>query len=195
MTVDPAVLEELNRLRGKVPELSGSVLATTDGLVVAHDAQGIEPDGLAALAAAHLALARRFAHAVNHGQLRESVVECDRGYITTYTAGPNALLTLVTSGDANLAMVHLEAPGDPHPDRPADAAGKAHTHGNAPHERPPPPGGGVSRTVPGPPVGAPAPSRTTHASMPGKRPPRRSRSTPQASRETGSAAGGPPSHR
>jgi predicted regulator of Ras-like GTPase activity (Roadblock/LC7/MglB family) len=78
-------------------------------MVVAHDAHGIEPDSLAALAAAHLALARRFAHAVNHGELRESVVECDGGYITSYTAGPNALLTVVTSGDANLAMVHLEA--------------------------------------------------------------------------------------
>jgi predicted regulator of Ras-like GTPase activity (Roadblock/LC7/MglB family) len=109
MTVDPAVLEELDRLRARVPKLSGSVLATTDGLVVAHDARGIEPDGLAALAAAHLALARRFAQAVNHGELRESVVECDRGYITTYTAGRAALLALVTTGDANLAMVHLEA--------------------------------------------------------------------------------------
>lgn len=109
MTVDPAVLEELDRLRGRMPELSGSVLATTDGLVVAHDAHDIEPDSLAALAAAHLALARRFAAAVNHGELRESVVECDRGYITSYIAGPNALLTLVTSGAANLAMVHLEA--------------------------------------------------------------------------------------
>jgi predicted regulator of Ras-like GTPase activity (Roadblock/LC7/MglB family) len=109
MTVDPAVLEELDRLRGRLPELSGAVLASTDGLVIAHDAHGIEPDSLAALAAAHLALARRFAHAVSHGELRESVVECDRGYITSYTAGPNALLTLVTTGDANLAMVHLEA--------------------------------------------------------------------------------------
>lgn len=109
MTVDPAVLEELNRLRSRLAELAGSVLATTDGLVVAHDAHGIEPDSIAALAAAHLALARRFAHAVNHGELRESVVECDRGYITSYTAGPTALLTLVTTGDANLAMVHLEA--------------------------------------------------------------------------------------
>ncbi|GAA4961758.1 roadblock/LC7 domain-containing protein [Actinoplanes utahensis] len=109
MTVDPAVLDELARLRSRVPELAGSVLATADGLVVAHDSHGIEPDTLAALAAAHLALARRFAHAVNHGDLRESVVECDGGYITSYTAGPNALLTVVTSGDANLAMVHLEA--------------------------------------------------------------------------------------
>lgn len=109
MTLDPAVLDELGRLRARLPELSGTVLATTDGLVLAHDAHGIEPDSIAALSAAHLALARRFAHAVNHGDLRESVVECDRGYITTYTAGPNALLTLVTSGDANLAMVHHEA--------------------------------------------------------------------------------------
>jgi uncharacterized protein len=109
MTVDPAVLDELGRLRAKLPELSGSVLATADGLVVAHDAHGIEPDSIAALAAAHLALARRFAHAVNHGELRESVVECDLGYITSYTAGPDALLTLVTSGNANLALVHHEA--------------------------------------------------------------------------------------
>ena len=109
MTVDPAVLEELGRLRTRLPELSGTVLATTDGLVLAHDAHGIEPDSIAALSAAHLALARRFAHAVNHGDLREAVVECDRGYITTYTTGLNALLTLVTTGDANLAMVHHEA--------------------------------------------------------------------------------------
>ena len=109
MTVDPAVLTELGHLRHRLPELAGSVLATTDGMVVAHDAHGIEPDSIAALAAAHLALARRFAHAVNHGELRESVVECDGGYITSYTAGPNALLTLVTSRNANLAMVHLEA--------------------------------------------------------------------------------------
>jgi hypothetical protein len=109
MTVDSAVLEELSRLRARLPELSGSVLATADGMVVAHDAHGIEPDSIAALAAAHLALARRFAHAVNQGELRESVVECDLGYITSYTAGPNALLTLVSSGNANLAMVHHEA--------------------------------------------------------------------------------------
>ena len=109
MTVDPAVLTELGNLRARMPELAGSVLATADGLVVAHDAHGIEPDSLAALAAAHLALARRFAHAVNKGELRESVVECAGGYISSYTAGPNALLTLVTSGDANLALVHHEA--------------------------------------------------------------------------------------
>jgi predicted regulator of Ras-like GTPase activity (Roadblock/LC7/MglB family) len=109
MTVNSAVTGELGRLRVRVPELTGSVLATADGLVVAHDGNGIEPDSVAALAAAHLGLARRFAQAVNHGELREAVVECDLGYITSYAAGPNALLTLITTGDANLARVHLEA--------------------------------------------------------------------------------------
>jgi hypothetical protein len=109
MTVNPAVLTQLGNLRDRLPELSGSVLATTDGLVLAHDAHGIEPDSVAALAAAHLALSRRFADAVGHGPLRESVVECTGGYITSYTAGLNALLTLVTTGRANLARVHHEA--------------------------------------------------------------------------------------
>ncbi|GAB1645689.1 roadblock/LC7 domain-containing protein [Krasilnikovia sp. MM14-A1259] len=109
MTFGAAVLTELGNLRARLPELCGSVLATVDGMVVAHDSQGIEPEVLAALAAAHLALARRFAHAVNHGELRECVVECNGGYLTSYAAGPEMILTLVTTGDANLAMVHLEA--------------------------------------------------------------------------------------
>jgi hypothetical protein len=109
MAVNPAVLTELGKLRARLPELTGSVLATTDGMVVAHDAHHIEPDSLAALSAAHLALARRFAHAVKHGELRESVVQGTDGYITSYAAGAQALLTVVTTRDANLALVHLEA--------------------------------------------------------------------------------------
>lgn len=109
MTVDPAVLTELARLRQRLPELSGSVLATTDGMVVAHDAHDLDPETLAAMSAAHLGLARRFATAVAHGQLHETVVSCVGGYITTYAAGEQALLTLVTSDRANLARVNLEA--------------------------------------------------------------------------------------
>ncbi|GGJ95802.1 hypothetical protein GCM10010123_27110 [Pilimelia anulata] len=109
MTVDPAVLTELSRLRSRLPELSGSVLATTDGMVVAHDAHDLEPETLAAMSAAHLGLARRFAVAVEHGDLRETVVTCAGGYITTYAAGVDALLTVVTTRQANLARVNLEA--------------------------------------------------------------------------------------
>ncbi|WP_189113148.1 roadblock/LC7 domain-containing protein [Pilimelia terevasa] len=109
MTVEPAVLTELARLRERLPELTGSVLATTDGMVVAHDAHDLDPETLAAMSAASLGLARRFAVAVDHGTLRETVVACAGGYITTYAAGRDALLTVVTGRLANLARVHLEA--------------------------------------------------------------------------------------
>jgi hypothetical protein len=109
VTVDPTVLAELARLRTRLPELTGSVLATTDGLVVAHDAEDLEPETLAAMSAAHLGLARRFAVAVGHEDLQETVVACTGGYITTYAAGDGALLTVVTTRRANLARVHLEA--------------------------------------------------------------------------------------
>jgi predicted regulator of Ras-like GTPase activity (Roadblock/LC7/MglB family) len=109
VTVDAAVLAELARLRQRLPELSGTVLATTDGMVVAHDAHDLEPETLAAMSAAHLGLARRFAVAVEHGELQETVVTCAGGYITTYAAGDDALLTVVTTRRANLARVNLEA--------------------------------------------------------------------------------------
>jgi predicted regulator of Ras-like GTPase activity (Roadblock/LC7/MglB family) len=109
VTVDPSILAELARLRQRLPELAGSVLATADGLVVAHDAHDMEPETLAAMSAAHLGLARRFADTVDHGTLSETVVTCAGGYITTYAAGDDALLTVVTDRRANLARVHLEA--------------------------------------------------------------------------------------
>ncbi len=109
MPVEPGVLAELALLRRRLPELSGSVLATADGLVLAHDAHGLEPETLAAMSAAHQGLARRFADAVEHGALQETVVTCADGYITTYAAGDGAQLTVVCDRRANLARVHLEA--------------------------------------------------------------------------------------
>nr|WP_240947717.1 roadblock/LC7 domain-containing protein [Planosporangium mesophilum] len=96
-------------LRRRLPELVGTVLASTDGLLLAHDACDLEPDGIAALVAAHFALSQRFADVVGHGELRETVIECGNGYLTTYAVGPHAVLALVTSQEANLARAHLEA--------------------------------------------------------------------------------------
>ncbi|CAM5390184.1 hypothetical protein SALBM217S_09890 [Streptomyces griseoloalbus] len=48
------VLDELQRLRARVPLLAGALAASTDGLVLAHDTPGIEAEGVAALTAAAL---------------------------------------------------------------------------------------------------------------------------------------------
>ncbi|MET9256332.1 roadblock/LC7 domain-containing protein [Streptomyces sp. NPDC003717] len=108
MAVESDVLEELHRLRNRVPQLTGSLAATVDGLVLAHDAPGAEPEGLAALTAAALGVAHRMADATARGVFRELLLRGAEGYVATYAAGPAAVLTLLADGRVNVGRLHLE---------------------------------------------------------------------------------------
>ncbi|MCA6096711.1 roadblock/LC7 domain-containing protein [Streptomyces sp. SCA3-4] len=109
MTAAPEVLAELQGLRVRVPHLTGALLASTDGLVIAHLVDDMEPDGVAALTAAALGVGARLTNAVGHGGFRELVVSGDRGYVATYAAGSSCVLTLLASADANVGRLNLEA--------------------------------------------------------------------------------------
>ncbi|MFF8728274.1 roadblock/LC7 domain-containing protein [Streptomyces sp. NPDC015171] len=102
------VLDELLRLRTRVPQLTGALAAGVDGLVVAHDTPGVDPDGLAALTAASLGVAVRVTDATGHGGFRELLVRGERGYIATYAAGRTAVLTLLAQDRVNVGRLHLE---------------------------------------------------------------------------------------
>ncbi|MFI7345707.1 roadblock/LC7 domain-containing protein [Streptomyces sp. NPDC049936] len=108
MAVESDVLDELHRLRNRVPQLTGSLAATVDGLVLAHDAPGTEPEGLAALTAAALGVAHRMAEATSRGGFRELLLRGADGYVATYAAGPAAVLTLLADGRVNVGRLHLE---------------------------------------------------------------------------------------
>ncbi|WP_018548100.1 roadblock/LC7 domain-containing protein [Streptomyces sp. LaPpAH-108] len=103
-----AVLDELRRLRTRVPQLTGALAAGVDGLVVAHDTPGVDPDGLAALTAASLGVAVRVAEATGNGGFRELLVRGERGYVATYAAGRTAVLTLLAQDRVNVGRLHLE---------------------------------------------------------------------------------------
>ncbi|GGW15401.1 roadblock/LC7 domain-containing protein [Streptomyces capoamus] len=103
-----AVVDELRRLRTRVPQLTGALAAGVDGLVVAHDTPGVDPDGLAALTAAALGVAVRVADATGHGGFRELLVRGERGYVATYAAGRTAVLTLLAQDRVNVGRLHLE---------------------------------------------------------------------------------------
>lgn len=102
------VLEELHRLRTRVPQLTGALAAGVDGLVVAHDTPGVDPDGLSALTAAALGVAVRVSDATGSGGLRELLVRGERGYVATYAAGRTAVLTLLAQDRVNVGRLHLE---------------------------------------------------------------------------------------
>ncbi|MGQ4450640.1 roadblock/LC7 domain-containing protein [Streptomyces griseus] len=102
------VLDELQRLRARVPLLSGALAASTDGLVLAHDTPGVEAEGVAALTAAALGVSIRMTDATGRGGFRELLVRGGDGYIATYAAGSSAVLTLLAEDRINVGRLHLE---------------------------------------------------------------------------------------
>jgi predicted regulator of Ras-like GTPase activity (Roadblock/LC7/MglB family) len=106
---DPEVLAELGRLRARLPQLTGAVAASVDGLVLAEDAPGIEPEGVAALTAAALGVSLRLTDATGQGGFRELLVRGEDGYVATYAAGARAVLTLLAEPRINVGRLHLEA--------------------------------------------------------------------------------------
>ncbi|MFF8031902.1 roadblock/LC7 domain-containing protein [Streptomyces sp. NPDC016626] len=108
MAVETDVLDELRRLRARVPRLAGSLAATVDGLVLAHDVPDTEPEGLAALTAASLGVAYRMTDAAARGEFRELLVRGSQGYVATYAAGTTAVLTLLADDRVNVGRLHLE---------------------------------------------------------------------------------------
>lgn len=109
MDADAVMDAELRRLRERCPEVSGTVLAGTDGLLIASNLPTTDATHLAALAAASFGLGHRVAYALDHGEFREHVVRAATGCVVTYPAGRHALLTLVTGPASDLEELHGEA--------------------------------------------------------------------------------------
>jgi predicted regulator of Ras-like GTPase activity (Roadblock/LC7/MglB family) len=70
---------ELRGLRRRRPEVAGTVLAGTDGLLISSDLPATDATHLAALAAASFGLGHRVADTVRHGEFRESVLRTSAG--------------------------------------------------------------------------------------------------------------------
>ncbi|MEU6374146.1 roadblock/LC7 domain-containing protein [Streptomyces sp. NPDC046909] len=108
MAAEPEILDELRRLRSRVPHLTGALAASVDGLVIAQDTPGVEPEGMAALTAAALGVAVRLADATGQGEFRELLVRGAYGYVSTYAAGRTAVLTLLAQDGVSVGRLHLE---------------------------------------------------------------------------------------
>ncbi|GAB7106414.1 roadblock/LC7 domain-containing protein [Streptomyces phaeofaciens JCM 4814] len=108
MAVEAEVLNELRRLRTRMPQLTGALAASADGLVLAQDMPRSEPEGLAALTAAALGVGRRMTDLAAGGGFRELLVRGAGGYVATYAAGPTAVLTLLADDRVNVGRLHLE---------------------------------------------------------------------------------------
>ncbi len=104
------LVTELRDLREQVPGVTGTLVAASDGLLVAADLdsgadQGVDPEPLAAIAAASLGIARRFVGLTRQGTLGRAVTHASRGHVAVYAVGDVAVLAVL--GDEDLDVDRL----------------------------------------------------------------------------------------
>src|SRR5262249_9856977 len=112
-----ALQKNIETLRAAIPELRGVLVASTEGLPVAHSiAGGADParvaamaDRIAAMAAAAVNLGKRVSESLSVGALVEISVTGAEGQIFIYSAGTKGVLAVIAPKGGNPGLVHLEA--------------------------------------------------------------------------------------
>ena len=107
--VEDAVLAEMRALQEKVAGITGTAVASRDGLIVREDTGGVDPDNLAAIAATWLALAQRMSHEAGQGTLREAMTRSSGGSVTIYAIGAQAVLVLIGDEGLDTGRLHRES--------------------------------------------------------------------------------------
>ncbi len=107
-----ALKSHLDSLREAVPELRGVLVASAEGLPVAHSmSNGTDPNRLAAMAAAASSLGRKISESLSTGAFQEVSIRGEDGVLFLYSAGTKAVLAVVGPMTANAGLIHLEARG------------------------------------------------------------------------------------
>ena len=110
MSKHEALKNHIETLRNAIPDLKGVLLASNEGLPIAHSlSNGADPNRVAAMAAAASTLGRRISDTMNVGALGEVAVRGDEGWLFIYAAGTKAVLAVMAPQAANAGLVHLES--------------------------------------------------------------------------------------
>src|SRR5260221_6828342 len=92
MAKGEALKAALEGLRSSIPELKGVLLASNEGLPIAHAlTNGADPNRLAAMAAAASGLGRKISENIGAGTLGEVSIQADEASLFVYTAGSKAV--------------------------------------------------------------------------------------------------------
>jgi predicted regulator of Ras-like GTPase activity (Roadblock/LC7/MglB family) len=114
MPRDPALADQIGRqltlIREHVPGVRGSVAATADGILIAHDVRDLEPTQIAALVAAMHAVAVRATLSTESGQLKDVITRASDGYLAVYTAGRTAIVAVLGTTELNIAILNYQTP-------------------------------------------------------------------------------------
>ena len=112
MAKHDALKNHIESLRNAIPELKGVLLASNEGLPIAHSlSNGSDPNRVAAMAAAASNLGRRISDSMSAGSLNEVSIRAEEGVLFFYSAGAKAVLCVIGPQGSNAGLIHLEARG------------------------------------------------------------------------------------
>ena len=100
----------LRGLYSSSAEIEASAVISSDGFTLAWELDSsVDPDRYGAMCASLLALSNRAAQEISRGDLKQVMIEGEKGAMLLVQAGPEAVLALGTKETANLGMVFIEA--------------------------------------------------------------------------------------
>jgi predicted regulator of Ras-like GTPase activity (Roadblock/LC7/MglB family) len=100
----------LQKMRGDIPEITGALIASVDGLAIAYSlSNGVDPNRVAAMTATALGLGKRITETLGAGLMSETSVVGSQGQIYVYAAGGKGVLAVIAPSNANVGLIHLEA--------------------------------------------------------------------------------------
>jgi uncharacterized protein len=109
LVTEDKLLAEMQALRDRITGITGTAVASRDGLIIREDTGGVNPDNLAALTSAALSLAQRLAREAGQGTLREAVTRSSGGYVAIYAVGTSAVLVLLGDEGLDVTRMHRES--------------------------------------------------------------------------------------
>lgn len=96
-------------IQHNIPELDAVLIATADGLPLAHNFDESVAEQISAMAASAHSVGRRISQRTNLGELAENVIRGENGYFVVYSAGDEAVLVMAGPITANLGLMRIEA--------------------------------------------------------------------------------------
>jgi predicted regulator of Ras-like GTPase activity (Roadblock/LC7/MglB family) len=100
----------LDELVGNVPQVRNAVVLSRDGLALGVSSSLSREDGehLAAVASGFHSLARGAGRHFDAGDVRQTMVELDGGFLFVVAAGDGTCLAVFTGADADIGLVAFE---------------------------------------------------------------------------------------
>ena len=102
------LLEILKSLK-EVGDIIGSSVISVDGLQIASDLSGnVDADTFAAMSAAMQGAAETAVSELKQGELKQIIIDADKGKLITISAGKKAILVILANPKINLGLALLE---------------------------------------------------------------------------------------